>query len=276
MVRRRYVEQPVSRLAIWSRRCAVFSLAATALAVIVMRADLFEAQPALAALAGALALAIVAILLALGAFAVIWQQGAAGAGSAFLGLALGVALLAYPAYLGARAWQLPPISDVTTDPFDPPRFEVLAPLRPQGRGQHPGRAVIEQQKRAYPGVDPIMTAAAPQTAHRIALAEIKRLRWQVMADRPPQPPDDAQGHIEAVARGLLLGLRSDVVVRVRPVADGSRIDLRSASRLAIPDLGGNAAQVEALSAAIAEALARAPIEPPPEVPEATKKQTKTK
>ena len=36
------------------------------------------------------------------------------------------ALLGYPAYLGYRAYSLPMINDITTDPLDPPRFDTLA------------------------------------------------------------------------------------------------------------------------------------------------------
>ena len=45
------------------------------------------------------------------------------------GFFISTALLGYPAYLGYRAYTLPAIKDITTDPIDPPRFEVVARLR---------------------------------------------------------------------------------------------------------------------------------------------------
>ena len=67
MARRRITEQPPSRLAIWSRRIALFSLVATFIAIIIVRSGALEIVPALSTLAGALVLAVLAILLALGA-----------------------------------------------------------------------------------------------------------------------------------------------------------------------------------------------------------------
>jgi cytochrome c biogenesis factor len=64
MARRRTVEEPPSRLAIWARRVALFSLAATLIAVIIVRSGALEIVPALSTLAGALVLAVIALLLA--------------------------------------------------------------------------------------------------------------------------------------------------------------------------------------------------------------------
>jgi hypothetical protein len=43
-----------------------------------------------------------------------------------------------------------------------------------------------------------------------------------------------------------MGLRDDVVVRIRPAREGARVDVRSASRYGYTDFGANAARVEAL------------------------------
>ncbi|MDE2283731.1 MAG: DUF1499 domain-containing protein, partial [Hyphomicrobiales bacterium] len=131
MARRRIAEQPVSRLAIWARRFALFSLAATFIAVIVVRSGALDIVPALSTLAGALTLAVVAILLACAAGIVIWTEGVGGIRESLTALLIGFALIAYPLYLGLKAYRLPAIYDVTTDPIDPPRFEAIARLRPR-------------------------------------------------------------------------------------------------------------------------------------------------
>ena len=118
--------EPTSRLAIWARRFAGFAFVASLLAVIVVRSGLLEIVPALATFAGALVFAVMALLLALAAFVVIWREGLAGMGAALAALAISLALLAYPAYLGIKAYGLPSIYDITTDPIDPPRFEAIA------------------------------------------------------------------------------------------------------------------------------------------------------
>ena len=58
MVRRRIAPQPTSRLALWARRIALFSLAATFIAVVVVRSGALDIVPALSTLAGGLALEI--------------------------------------------------------------------------------------------------------------------------------------------------------------------------------------------------------------------------
>ena len=58
--------------------------------------------------------------------------------------------------------------------------------------------------------------------------------------------------IEAVARTPVMGLREDVVIRVLPDGDGSRIDIRSSSRHFESDLGSNAARIASLIDALNE------------------------
>jgi uncharacterized protein (DUF1499 family) len=245
MARRRIAEEPTSRLAIWARRCALFSLAATALAILVVRSGILEIVPALATFAGALVFAIIGIVLAFGAFVVIWRHGNSGAGHAFGAIAIGVALLAYPVYLGARAYRLPMINDITTDAIDPPRFETLSRLRPRGTSDYAGLYAAEQQREAYPDIEPLVVTVKPPQAYDAALWVINRRKWRVVVDRPPQPPR-RDGQIEAVARTAIMGFRDDVTLRVRPDAEGARIDVRSASRYGRHDFGTNAARVRSL------------------------------
>src|SRR5713226_7435236 len=127
---RRYIHsEATSRLAIWALRIAGFAFAATSLAIIFVRLGQWEIKPAVAAFGGALAIAVIALLVAFAAFVVIWMEGLAGMRAALSAMAISLLLLAYPAYLGLKAYRLPWIYDITTDPIDPPRYEALAPLR---------------------------------------------------------------------------------------------------------------------------------------------------
>src|SRR5690242_17421495 len=101
MARRRLAEEPISRLAIWARRCAFFALAATVLSILIVRSGILELVPALATFGGALVVAVIGIVLAFGAFIVIWKDGTRGMGHAFGAIGIGIALIAYPTYLGA-------------------------------------------------------------------------------------------------------------------------------------------------------------------------------
>jgi uncharacterized protein (DUF1499 family) len=256
MARRRISEQPTSRLAIWSRRVALFSLAATLIAVIVVRSGALEIVPALSTLAGALALAIVAILLAFGAAVSIWKDGVSGIGEAVTGLLIGLALIAYPGYLGVKAYRLPAIYDITTDPIDPPKFEAIARLRPRDANPvaYAGLYTAEQQRVAYSDIEPDLTTASPQDAYNAVLKVIAKRKWHVVDARPPQAIAPRDGLIEAIARTPILGFRDDVAVRVRATQEGSRIDVRSASRYGRHDLGTNAARVRSLIDEVDEVL----------------------
>src|SRR6202140_687539 len=273
MARRRTVEEPPSRLAIWARRVALFSLAATLIAVIIVRSGALEIVPALSTLAGALVLAVIAILLAVGAAIVIWFEGVGGAKQVVTALFIGLALIAYPLYLGIKGYRLPAIYDITTDPIDPPRFDAIARLRPRDANPvtYAGLYAAEQQHTAYSDIEPDDTTATPQEAYDAAMKVITKRRWRVVDARPPQgplpriiDPRAAQGAavrdgiIEAVARTPILGFRDDVVVRVRATSEGARIDVRSASRYGRHDLGTNAKRVRNLIDDIDDVLAAPP------------------
>ena len=245
MARRRIADEPTSRLAIWARRCAFFSLTATILSILIVRSSILEPIPALATFGGALVVAVLGIVLAFGAFIVVWKDGTDGVGHAFAAIGIGLALLAYPAYLGYRAYSLPMINDITTDPIDPPRFDVLARLRPRGTVEYAGLYAAELQRKAYPEVEPLSVTAPPKAAYDVTMAVIQRRKWRIVVDRPPQP-GRRDGQIEAVARTPIMGFRDDVSIRIRPDDDGSRIDVRSASRYGRHDFGGNASRIRSL------------------------------
>jgi uncharacterized protein (DUF1499 family) len=245
MARRRIADQPTSRLAIWARRCAFFALTATILSILIVRSGILEPIPALATFGGALIVAVLGIVLAFGAFIVVWKDGTDGVGHAFAAIGIGVALLAYPAYLGYEAYKLPMINDITTDPIDPPRFDVLARLRPRGTVEYAGLYAAELQRKAYPDIEPLSVSAAPKAAYDVTMAVITRRKWRVVVDRPPQP-GRRDGQIEAVARTPVMGFRDDVSIRIRPDDDGSKIDVRSASRYGRHDFGGNASRIRSL------------------------------
>ena len=268
MARHRLVDEPVSRLAVWARRIALFSLAATVISVIVVRSGALEIVPALSTFAGALMLAAVAILLALCALVVIWFEGVAGAKQAIAALFIGLALIAYPAYLGIKAWRLPAIYDITTDPIDPPRFDAIARLRPRDANPitYEGLYAAEQQHAAYPDIEPDLTDSTAQESYDAAMRVITKRKWRIVDARPPQggqpvanphapQPTIRDGIVEAIARTPIMGFRDDIVVRIRATSDGARIDVRSASRYGRHDFGANASRVLNLISDIDDVLA---------------------
>jgi len=274
---RRVQADPVSRLALWSLRIALFSIAVVLLGIVIVRSGVLEIIPSLAAFGGGLLLAAIGIVLALAAFVVIWRDGLQGLGMAVAALAIGAAILGYPAYLGIKAYRLPAIYDITTDPIDPPKFEAVARLRPREANPtlYAGLRAAELQKAAYPDVEPLIVQATPQIAYDAAVAVITKFKWRIVDARAPLT-GRREGRIEAVARTPILGFRDDVVVRIRPDPDGARIDMRSTSRYGRHDFGTNAKRIVALSDAIESAVdAMLPDKTPEQMKKAKKGDSKS-
>jgi len=270
LFRRRAIEEPPSRLAVWARRLAVFSLAVALLAIGIERADLLEIVPVLVTFGAALVLALLAILFAVASFVALWRNGGPGFAQTMTAVLIGAGLLAYPGYLGYKGYTLPAIKDITTDPIDPPRFDVVARLRPPNSSIYPGLATAELQKEAWPDIEPLLVTVGAKAAFDSTIAIINKRKWRIVDARAPQP--GREGHIEAIARTPVMGFRDDVVVRIRAVRDGARIDVRSASRYGSSDFGTNAARVLALIDDIDDATSvekperpERPVKPAPKV-----------
>jgi uncharacterized protein (DUF1499 family) len=151
-----------------------------------------------------------------------------------------------------KAYHLPRIADITTDPIDPPRFETIGRLRSREANPvaYAGLYAAELQKAAYPDIGPLDTDVTAQQAYDAAMKVIAKRRWQVINARAPVAQQGRQaardGYIEAVARTPIMGFRDDVAIRVRATSEGARVDIRSASRYGQHDFGTNAARIRAL------------------------------
>jgi uncharacterized protein (DUF1499 family) len=275
-----YLSEPVSSLATWARNLAVFAVVAVLVSILIVRFGFLEMKPALATFFGALACAGLSILIGFAAFASIWQNGSRGMGRILVAFLIDAVVLAYPAYLALQYRKLPQIHDITTDPIDPPRYEALAALR-SGDGANPavyaGLYSAEQQRRAYPDIEPVELEIPVDRAYAITLKLVNKRKWLVIDERPPQPPRGI-GRIEAVARTPIMGFREDVTIRVSPDGEDSRVDIRSSSRYFDSDLGSNAARVAKLIDDIntaADADNAKPVKkaaPPPKLPAKTVKK----
>lgn len=163
-----------------------------------------------------------------------WQNVAAGVVAA----AVGAGGYLVPAQQQAIARSVPPIHDVTTDTVDPPLFVAIVPLRanaPNPPEYDP--AVAEQQREGYPDLRSVTLGLPPAEAFAQALAAAEAMGWELVAD------DAAEGRIEATDTTFWYGFKDDVVIRVRPDGAGSRIDVRSKSRVGRSDVGANARRI---------------------------------
>jgi uncharacterized protein (DUF1499 family) len=165
---------------------------------------------------------------------------------AALALVVSLGVFALPWTLQRQARGVPPIHDITTDTDDPPAFVAIVARR-AGASNPPGYAgpeVAAQQKRAYPDLAPIVLAEPPDRAFERALAAVRSLGWEMVA------ADAREGRIEATDTTRWFGFKDDVVIRVRPAPSGSRVDVRSKSRVGRSDVGANAARIRRFRSAL--------------------------
>lgn len=185
-----------------------------------------------------------------------------------------LALGRFAAY-GAQAERLPPLYDVQTDWADPVRpSEALLAARaaggavnpladdpaigPEAEARWPGMAGqrfadVQQQAEFVPGAQKspraapypllaplVQPGASLAEGYDAALAAVEARGWEIVR------ADAEAGSIEATATEFWYGFRDDILIRVRAENGGVRIDVRSASRVGITDLGANAKRVRRL------------------------------
>src|SRR4051794_29867180 len=97
-----YHTDPVSGLATWSRRLAVFSAVAAVVSIIIVRFGFRDVRPGVATFLGPLPCAGLSIRVGLPAFAAIRQNGSRGVGGTVLERVIDAAIPPFPAYL---VWQ---------------------------------------------------------------------------------------------------------------------------------------------------------------------------
>ncbi len=156
-----------------------------------------------------------------------------------LGLLIGAGVAFVPWQMSQQAQALPRIHDISSDLDNPPAFVAILPLRAGAANpaEYGGPEIAAAQRRAYPDIVPLKLAVPTAEAYARALSVVKKNGWEIVAD------DAASGRIEATATTRWFGFKDDVIVRVLAVADGSRIDVRSVSRVGKSDVGANARRI---------------------------------
>jgi len=246
-MRRLIIEEPVSRPAKWSPLVAWFALVVTVMAVALIRFGRVDYTAGFVVLGAGLALAVLGIVLSGLAFIRIWQEGRRGLGSAVRGLLIAVVILAYPGWFALRGATLPPINDITTDTENPPQFSRSRAVLEARAGRVPPdqpREVREAQREAYAQIAPLTLDVPPEDAFELVQKAAANRGWQIIEASAPGGRVGI-GRVEAIDRTFLLRLPDDITIRIRPRADGTRIDIRSVSRFGGHDFGQNAARIRA-------------------------------
>ena len=243
--------RPLSRVALGGCVLALVAVLLLPLSGVGYRLGLWDFRPGLtvfrwAAYAGAAA----AVVSLLGLFLTRPGSSRRGLALSVIGLLVG----AVATWIPWQWWQVvksvPLIHDITTDTETPPVFVAILPLRADApnSADYEGPELAAQQRAGYPHLKPLTVALPPAQTFTHALAVARSMGWELAASEP------TEGRIEATDTTFWFGFKDDVVVRITPEGNGSRIDVRSVSRVGKSDVGANAKRITAFLERLARAV----------------------
>lgn len=178
--------------------------------------------------------------------------------AAIVVIALSLVVIVVAGFWISRGGGTPPIHDVTTDLKDPPAFNDVVLLRSAARAVNSVEYqrtqsirgnlfnVPDAQRSAYPDIQPLALPQPSAQAFQMAQQVARDMGWDIVAVVP------SEGRIEATDTTWYFGFKDDVVIRVGPGSTGSRVDVRSESRVGLGDAGTNARRVRAYLAKLRE------------------------
>ena len=232
----------------------VLALLAVGIAVGAVRLGALPFESGLTIMAGATALGMIALLLAL-----IWMLRAfnanQGAGKqpgliALIGSLLFLYTPLHTLYMGLTS---PAIHDATTNPEDPPEFVALAKRSPgMNAPVYDGSEQIRFRGETNTANYMLHTYYAPMTQPKgrllttkaklfwHAFETAKKMGWQIVDF------NENQGRIEATDTSFWFGQKADIVIRVREAGSiGAIADVRSQSQTGTRDFGANIERLKA-------------------------------
>ena len=231
--------------ATWGLRVSVTAPILAAAAIVVFRFGLLDYSLPLLGLAGALLLSVLALSLCVVTLLLSFVIGGGGDNlwhvqRALIGVVVSLVVLYAPAMTLRQGWGAPPIHDISTDLENPPMFRVVPSKRTAGNNSLEIDAEVQaKQKAHYTDIAPLYLGGGTSENFGHARTAAENMGWEIVS------VDEERGEIEATATTPLLAFKDDVIVRL--TADGetrTRIDMRSASRIGVSDLGANAARIE--------------------------------
>ena len=247
-----------SKVATWALYLAILAGLVLAVAGPLYRMEFVDLSKAFMILMAAPIAAIGIVLVAVwGLVRSRMLKDGVGTLKALAAIVISAVVIAMPANQALKGRSVPPIHDITTDLQDPPVFVDVTPLRQnaetQGMPVNPtdyekdgGAELAAKQSQAFPDIKPLDLSISADAAFDKALAVAEHMGWDIVAQRKPE------GRIEATDTTFWMGFKDDVVIRIRATSAGSRVDIRSESRIGVSDLGVNARRVRAFLAAMQE------------------------
>jgi uncharacterized protein (DUF1499 family) len=175
-------------------------------------------------------------------------------------IALAVSVIPMIAILPSvlKGTSVPPIHDISTDTQSPPIFHAIVTERlvgakdesivndlAYGAGFDSPAVLAKLQQDAYPDIKTLELDTDVVSAVALTSKILENAGMAIVNIDPDL------GIVEATATTFWFGFKDDVVVRIRPTRTGSKVDVRSVSRVGQSDLGANAARIKAILAGLA-------------------------
>jgi len=156
-----------------------------------------------------------------------------------VGFLLTLGVTATGVYWQYKSHGSPPIHDITTDLDSPPEFVAMARLRMDAPNppEYAGEETARQQRQAYPHIQPLTVDLGKQEVIDEIVHLIANRGWDMVSI------NRKDGRVEATEKLPWFGFKDDVVLRIEETDEGTRIDMRSKSRIGRGDLGVNADRI---------------------------------
>lgn len=234
-----------SDFARWSFKHAYLSAIIAALAVLGYRFGIMSYQVALILLVGGVAMGMMAVLSGIvSILSIITSTDTKVSGMllALTGLILGLAVVTPFILTVQSGYNMPRIHDISTNLQDPPKFTTVLTLRTAAHNSLDRKIpanLAELQQAGYPGLSSLLIDRDAKQVFEEAVALVKAHGWTLV---------DASAEnriIEATDTTKIMGFKDDVVIRISEKEGKTIVDMRSASRVGISDMGTNAARIRA-------------------------------
>ncbi|CAN5272458.1 hypothetical protein BH23BAC3_BH23BAC3_01890 [soil metagenome] len=157
-----------------------------------------------------------------------------------VGFLLTLGVSATGAYWYYKAQSAPPIHDITTDLETPPEFVAMVRLRQDAPNppEYAGEETAQTQREAYPDIQPLVVNLPKQEVIDEIVNLIANRGWDMVSI------NREEGRVEATEKLAWFGFKDDVVLRITETNEGTRVDMRSKSRIGRGDIGVNADRID--------------------------------
>ena len=136
--------------------------------------------------------------------------------------------------------KFPPTNDISTDTQTPPALTFASQVRHASHNSTIYQeTAAQQQKQAYRAIQPLVDNKPVEQVLSAVNDVVAEMTWEV------QIIEAETGIIEATDTTVLFGFVDDIAIRIRSADEGiTQVDIRSASRIGVSDLGTNAQRIE--------------------------------